>query len=139
MPFGSEEVIMRIRDVGKVALSAALALSMAVPPALAQNDRGRDNGRYDDDHRGQGRGQGHDRDDDRAGNRGRGQGQGPEYRYAAPPQGWYDHGGRPVQHWNVPPDRRRVYRDVVVSAPSVAGTTAMAIITATMMRSSSWA
>lgn len=101
---------MRLRDLGKLTLTAALALSLGVPPAVAAG--------WDDD----GHGRGHDhrdggddhgrRDDHRGGDRGR-----PDYHYGAPPPGWYAGGGYPVRHWDVPPARRRVYRDVVVVRP----------------------
>lgn len=97
---------MRLRDIGKLTLTAALALSLGVPPAMAgdwdHDGRGRGGDRHDD--------RGHDHD--RRGDHGR-----PDYRYGAPPPGWYADGGYPVRHWDVPPGRRRVYRDVVVVRP----------------------
>lgn len=105
---------MSLRDLGKLAVAAAVALSLGVPPAMAEDwdrdGRGHGHDRHDD----RDRGRGHDRDRDRDYDRGR---PGPDYRYGAPPPGWYDRGGYPVRHWDVPPARRRVYRDVVVVRP----------------------
>lgn len=106
---------MALRDVGKMAIAAVLALSLGVPPAVAGDRDWHDGGRnrHDD------RDRGHDRhyDHDRGGGRRDYPGPRPDYRYGAPPPGWYSHGGYPVRHWDVPPARRRVYRDVVVVRP----------------------
>lgn len=102
---------MALRDVGKLAVASVLALCLAVPPAVA-GDRDRD-GRGRDWHDDRDRGRDHDRGRDRWDDRG----PGPAYRYGGPPPGWYDRGGYPVRHWDVPPARRRVYRDVVVVRP----------------------
>ncbi len=101
---------MSLRDLGKLAVAAAMALSLGAPPAMAadwdRDGRGHWHDRHDDRDRGRGR----DWDDDRFRS-------GPDYRYGGPPPGWYDRGGYPVRHWDVPPARRRVYRDVVVVRP----------------------
>ncbi len=88
---------MRFRNLGTLAIGATLAVALATPPAFADNDR---------DGHGHGRGQ---HDHDRRGSPDR-----PSY---TPPPGWYDHGGHPVRHWDVPPGRRRVYHDVIVVRP----------------------
>ncbi len=117
---------MRLRDFGKLTLTAVLALSLGTAPSMAgdwdRDGRGHRDDRHDRrddrrddryDRRDDRRDDRYDRRDDRRdhhwGDR--------EYRYRAPPPGWYAHGGYPVRHWDVPPARRRVYRDVVVVRP----------------------
>lgn len=108
---------MSLRNVGKLAITVALALALGVPPAMAGDwDRG-GNDRGHDRHDGRDWGRDRDRDWGRDRDRGDYRGPRPDYRYGAPPPGWYDHGGYPVRHWDVPPARRRVYRDVVVVRP----------------------
>lgn len=116
---------MRIRDFGAIAIKAGLVLALALPPvAFAQegrdrdrsqhNDRDRDHGR--DDNRGNDRDRRDHRDDRNNGNWNQGRPGSQSYR-GAPPPGWYDHGRRQARHWNAPPARTRVYRDVVIARP----------------------
>lgn len=122
---------MRIRDLDSFLLTAGLALALAVPPVSARpGDRDDDDhrrGRSERHHDGYRGGDRHDRDRYDRGRYDHDRRDG--YRYdrrpdvhvhhyrPAPPPGWWGHGRRPVVHYHVPPQRRRVYRDVVVVRP----------------------
>lgn len=125
---------MRIRDVGSFMLTAGLALALAVPPVSARpGDRDDDDhrrGRSERHHDGYRGGDRHDRDRYDRDRRGYDHDRRDWHRYdrrpdvhvhhtyrPAPPPGWWGHGHRPVVHYHVPPQRRRVYRDVVVVRP----------------------
>lgn len=117
---------MRIRKFTSIVMTAGLILGLAVPPSLARpGDGDDDRGRGWHDDRGPGPDRGRDWRDGRDGRDWRGPDRRPDvyvredvhvYR-PGPPPGWWDRGHRPVVNYYIPPERRRVYRDVVVVRP----------------------
>ncbi|MDG5494644.1 RT0821/Lpp0805 family surface protein [Niveispirillum sp. BGYR6] len=118
---------MRIRPFTAIAATAGLVLSLVVPPSFAHpgdDDRGWGwHGHHDDD-------RDWHRDRDWHGDH---DWHGPDRRRdvyvhedvhiyrpgppPGPPPGWWEHERRPVVNYYIPPERRRVYRDVVVVRP----------------------
>lgn len=82
---------MRLRDAGKVVVTAVLALTLGVAPALAGDRGGRGHDHYN--------GGRHDRGDWGRGDHRDGR-RGPDYRYGGPPPSWHGHGGHSARRWH---------------------------------------